>query len=120
MRCKDCEFLYIPEDNAEAFCTARSKRGRAISWSYGFEDLAIRKERVQKRLERDVKEPPWCFKRSKLHIINIKELKDCENLVFRNVNGRWCAYLVKETFAGYLDEEENEENKISCGFEVRR
>lgn len=49
---------------------------------------------------------------------DIKELKDIETLIFRNVNGRLCAYLVKETFAGYLDQGKDGE-KITCGFEVK-
>ena len=61
-----------------------------------------------------------CVKCEDLDIIDIKELKDAEELVFRNVNGRWCAYLVKETFAGYLNEGTDGERKISCGFEVKK
>ena len=64
MKCKDCEYLKIPEDEAEAFCTARSKRGRILCWKYGFpENLQGRKETVRKWLERDVKTPTWCIKK---------------------------------------------------------
>ena len=114
MRCKGCEYLRIPEDEAEAWCTARSKKGRAIAWCGGFPgDLAERKERVKKRLERDVKEPPWCIKRGE-NIIHVREVKDVQDLVFRKVNGRWCAFLIKETFAGYLDEGKEDEKTITA------
>lgn len=52
-----------------------------------------------------------CVKCEFLNSVDIKEVKDAGELVFRNVNGRLCAYLVKETFAGYLDEGTDGERK---------
>ena len=98
---------------------ARSKRGRRITWQYGFPyDLAKRKEKIIKDLEKDKKEPPWCIKRLKFRIVKTGELKDIGQLEFRMEKGRWCAYIVKETFAGYLDENEvkNDEEALTFGF----
>ena len=34
----------------------------------------------------------------------IKEIKDIADLVFRKVNGRMAAFVVKETFVGWMDD----------------
>ena len=34
----------------------------------------------------------------------IKEIKDVADIVFRKVNGRTAAFVVKETFVGWMDD----------------
>lgn len=34
----------------------------------------------------------------------IKEIKDVTDIVFRKVNGRMAAFVVKETFVGWMDD----------------